>query len=341
MDNPKLYLDYNSTTPLEPEVLSSITEALTLCYANPSSSHEEGVRAKRCIDKARSHVAAMIDAKDSDIIFTSGCTEANNMVIQSCVTHHRKLMKQEGTSTILPHIVTSNLEHGSVLKTARNLADDGIIELTVIKADPSCGHVLVEDIIGAIKPNTILVTVMLANNETGVVQPVKEISSALAALRKEQKCTYPFLHTDSAQACGKIPVSVSELNVDFLSIAGQKFYGPRMGALYVRDLENKLVPLYPLIIGAGQERGYRSGTENTAYMAGLGKASELVYNNLDAYHKHMKEIRDYLEKQLSVSLLICSIYYSDGNHRNNLGMVFILMEDFLVLSEFPTHVMSP
>eukprot|EP00731_Ephydatia_muelleri_P010284 Em0005g870a len=296
MDQSAVYLDYNATTPLAPEVLDTVVATLRDAWGNPSSSHHAGLKARKCIIEARASVAMMINATPQDIVFTSGGTESNNLVFTSIVTYFKEVMASN-SDHVIPHVIITVLEHDSVALTARTMARKGLIELTEVGAASDSGSVPVQSVLAAVRPNTSLVSIMLANNETGVVQPVGEVVEGLKKCA-EEKGGRIFVHTDAAQALGKIPVDVEALEVDYATIVGHKFYGPRNGALYVRDLEQKGTPLHPLFHGGGQERGFRSGTENTAMMAGLGKAADLIVHNLALYQAHMANVRDYLEQQL-------------------------------------------
>ncbi|XP_076087217.1 selenocysteine lyase-like [Mytilus galloprovincialis] len=302
-DEKKVYLDYNATTPLEPEVVAAITSSLTEAWGNPSSSHDAGVKAKKVIDEARCNVANMIGAKSSDIIFTSGGTEGNNMIIQTAVkyAYHEMSNGYPGGDNRdkLPHFITSNLEHDSVKLVLEHLAEEGTASVTFVPASSKTGQVDVDDVLSAIRPSTCMITVMMANNETGVIQPIKLISEKLRQINQSRKSLPKILlHTDAAQAIGKIEVDVEDLGVDYLTVVGHKFYGPRIGAIYVRNLGDKDVPLYPMLYGGGQERNYRPGTENTVMISGLGKAAELVVKNIICYKNHLSSIRDYLEIKL-------------------------------------------
>ncbi|XP_062506155.1 selenocysteine lyase-like [Corticium candelabrum] len=293
----EIYLDYNATTPLAPEVLESIYDALANSWGNPSSSHHQGVKAKSVISTARHWIAKMVGGKDEDIVITSGGTESNALVFNSCIEHYRRLYPK---SDQLPHIVTSNLEHDSVMLTVEEMRANGKIELTVVTASHGSGKVSPTSVVSALRPNTIGISIMYANNETGVIQPLQEISHVVKTWSKAN-CSHQILvHTDAAQAIGKIPVNVNTLSVDYLTIVGHKFYGPRIGALYARQ-PAKVTPVYPMLFGGGQERNFRPGTENTGMIAGLGKAAELVCKHISDYHEHMKTVRDYLEQQLELA----------------------------------------
>nr|XP_021502586.1 selenocysteine lyase isoform X1 [Meriones unguiculatus] len=304
----KIYMDYNATTPLEPAVIQAVTEAMKEAWGNPSSSYVAGRKAKDIINTARVSLAKMIGGKPQDIIFTSGGTESNNLVIQSMVRcfHKEQSLKglavdqsspEEGTR---PHFITCTVEHDSIRLPLEHLMEEQVAEVTFVPVSKVTGQAEVEDVLAAVRPTTCLVTIMLANNETGVIMPVSEISRRVKALNQGRAASglpRVLVHTDAAQALGKRRVDVEDLGVDFLTIVGHKFYGPRIGALYVRGV-GKLTPLYPMLFGGGQERNFRPGTENTPMIAGLGKAAELVSDNCEAYEAHMRDIRDYLEERL-------------------------------------------
>ncbi|XP_005361748.1 selenocysteine lyase isoform X1 [Microtus ochrogaster] len=304
----KVYMDYNATTPLEPAVVQAVTEAMREAWGNPSSSYEAGRKAKDIINTARASLAKMIGGKPQDIVFTSGGTESNNLVIQSMVRyfHDQQTLKrheidqhspEEGAR---PHFITCTVEHDSIRLPLEHLMEEQMAEVTFVPVSKVSGQAEVEDVLAAVRPTTCLVTIMLANNETGVIMPVPEISRRIKALNQSRAASglpRVLVHTDAAQALGKRRVDVEDLGVDFLTIVGHKFYGPRIGALYVRGV-GKLTPLYPMLFGGGQERNFRPGTENTPMIAGLGKAAELVSENCEAYEAHMRDIRDYLEERL-------------------------------------------
>ncbi|XP_045162388.2 selenocysteine lyase-like isoform X2 [Mercenaria mercenaria] len=240
----------------------------------------------------------------SDIVFTSGGTEADNMILQTAVDYFHKMCKTPVNGSgdqnkHLPHIISSHMEHPAVNVMLQHLESTDQAEISYVPLSKVTGRLEVKDVLEAVRSNTIMVTVMLANNETGIIQPVKAISEAVKSLIRQPGETERILvHTDAAQAIGKIPVDVDELAVDYLTVVGHKFYGPRIGAVYARDLETQGAPLYPMLFGGGQERNYRPGTENTGMIVGLGKACELVYSNLEKYQQQMNECRDYLEAKL-------------------------------------------
>ncbi|XP_067851674.1 selenocysteine lyase isoform X2 [Heptranchias perlo] len=298
-----IYMDYNATTPVNTEVIETVTEALQVAWGNPSSSYTPGRKAKELIDWSRENVAQMVGGQPEDIIFTSGGTEANNLVFHTAVKyfwdHQRQLAQNGGNAEPLPHIITSNIEHDSVQLVVDNLIKEEKAKATFLPVSKVTGCIEVDDVIGAVRPTTCLVSVMLANNETGVLMPIAEICQRVKALNQQRDTETPriLLHTDAAQAVGKLRVDVRDLGVDYLTIVGHKFYGPRIGALYVRG-PGTSSPVYPMFFGGGQERKFRPGTENTPMIAGLGKAAELVVRNLEVYASHMQEVRDYLEEKL-------------------------------------------
>nr|XP_044607198.1 selenocysteine lyase isoform X3 [Equus asinus] len=277
----QVYMDCNATTPLEPEVIQAVTEAMREAWGNPSSAYPAGRKAKDIINAARENLAKMIGGKPQDIIFTSGGTESNNLVIHSVVKHFHEIHTSKGGAAeshspaegAMPHFITCTVEHDSIRLPLEHLAKEHVA-VTFVPVSKVNGQAEVDDILAAVRPTTCLVTIMLANNETGVIMPVPEISQRVRALNQRRATAglpLILLHTDAAQALGKRRVDVEDLGVDFLTIVGHKFYGPRIGALYVRGL-SELTPLYPMLFGGGQERNFRPGTENTPMIAGLGKS---------------------------------------------------------------------
>ena len=272
-----IYLDYNATTPIDPQVAEAMLPYVHGLFGNPSSGHSFGLAARRGVDLARSQVASMLGCSPDDLIFTSGGTEANNHAIKGVAEAHC----QRGN-----HIITSSIEHPAVTEVCRYLERHGF-RVTYLPVD-EFGVVDPEDVEKAITPETILVTVMHANNEVGAIQPIAEISDI--AHRHGA-----LVHSDCAQSVGKVPVRVDELGVDLLSIAGHKLYAPKgIGALYIRPG----VKLEKLMHGANHEQDRRAGTENVIEMVGLGRACELIERNLSDYSAHMAAMRDRLEQGL-------------------------------------------
>lgn len=268
-----IYLDYQSTTPTDPRVVDAMVPYFYERFGNPHSrSHAYGWEAEEACEIAREHVADLIGANPKEIVFTSGATESNNMSVKG-VARFYKAKKN--------HIITVATEHKCVLDSCRHLEQEGF-EVTYLSVDED-GYVRVSDIEAAIKDTTVLVSVMAVNNEIGVVQPLKEIG----ALCREKGV---FFHTDAAQAFGKIPLDVNEMNIDLMSISGHKIYGPKgVGALFVR--RRPRVRLEPLISGGGQERGFRSGTLSTPLVVGLGKAAEIAKQDMQKDHDHIMALR--------------------------------------------------
>ncbi len=272
-----IYLDHNATTMIDPEVAREMEPYIRENFGNPSSSHILGVEARKAIERAREQVADLINAKASEIVFTSGGTESNNWVIKGVVDLSEPKKN---------HIIISSIEHPSVLNPALYLMQLGV-EVSVVKVDSKC-LVDPEDIKKEIRHNTKLISIMLANNETGTIQPIKEIAQI------GRQYGIP-VHTDAAQAVGKIHVDVNELGVDFLSIAGHKLYAPKgIGALFIKKGRN----ITPLLHGGGQEAGRRSGTENVIMAVGLGAACKIAKDRLERDISYIKGLRDKFEKLL-------------------------------------------
>ncbi len=268
-----IYLDYNATTPVDESVAQAMQETLLKNWGNPSSGHAMGKRAKIACEKARAQVAALIQAQPSEIIFTSGGTESNNMVILGLASHF---------SPQKNHIITSKIEHPSVMNPCLRLLEQGL-DVSFISVDES-GIINLKELENAVTARTFLVSVMLANNETGVLQPLEEIAAI---------CTRHnvLLHTDAAQAVGKITVDVNELGVDYLTIAGHKFYAPKgIGALFAKQDR----PLENIMYGAGQEFGKRPGTEPVPGAVALGAAAVLVQKDLPAEQARQRALRERL-----------------------------------------------
>jgi cysteine desulfurase len=259
----RIYLDYAATTPVHPDVLKAMLPFFYETFGNPSAIYSYGQEARSAVDEARGRVAVLIGARSEEIAFTAGGTEADNMALTGIALANEK----KGN-----HIITMAIEHHAILETCDHLEKEGY-DVTYLPVDRD-GLITAEEVRRAIKPKTVLISVALANNEIGTIQPLTEIS----AVAREAGV---YLHTDAVQAVGRIPVDVSELGVDLLSMSAHKLYGPKgVGALYIR----KGTRISPILYGGGQERGRRSGTENTAGIIGFGKAAELAGQSL------MKEI---------------------------------------------------
>jgi cysteine desulfurase len=273
----RIYFDHNATTPITAEVLAAMLPYLTEEYGNASSIHAYGQNAREAVEQARSSVAALLGARAADIMFTSGGTESNNHAILGAVA------AAPGTAK---HMITSAIEHVAVLDSCRASAKSGI-DLTVLPVDRE-GLVNPEDVRNAIRPETVLITLMLANNEIGTIEPIEEIGKIAA----EKGIVF---HTDAVQAAGKIPIDVGKLGVDLLSISAHKFNGPKgVGALYIR----KGTQLVPLLYGGHSERDRRPGTEDVAAIAGMGKAAALARLGMREESERLRSLRDRLERGL-------------------------------------------
>jgi len=272
-----IYLDHNATTPIDPGAVAVMKNIMEEEFGNPSSGYFLGARAKQRVEKAREEVAALLHAEAEEIVFTSGGSESNNTVLKGIVD-----LRRPGDF----HIITSAVEHPAILNPALFLLELGV-RVTIVPVD-RYGRINSDDLRKAIDPHTVLISIMLANNETGTLQPVREISQ----IAREYNIP---VHTDAAQAVGKLPVDVENLDVDFLTIAGHKLYGPKgVGALFMKHQRN----LTPLIHGGGQERGKRSGTENTILTVGLGAACRTAQSRLHEDWIHMTTLRNRLQKLL-------------------------------------------
>jgi cysteine desulfurase len=280
----RIYFDHNATTPVHSAVLDAMLPYLAAEFGNPSSAHRFGQRASQAIEAARESVAALVGARASEIVFTSGGTEADNTAIFGVVGH---ALRKQGKSAGAPlHLITTAIEHDAILNTCRALEERGV-SVTYVPVGRD-GIVSPEAIRVAIRQETELISVMHANNEIGTLQPMEEIG----AIASQADI---FFHTDAVQSAGKVPIDVNRLGVDLLSLSAHKFGGPKgAGALFVR----RGVEIDPLLYGGQNERGRRAGTENVAAIAGLGKACELVRADLAEASARISELRDRLENGL-------------------------------------------
>ena len=266
-----IYLDNAASTAVHPEVVKEMLPYFDVQYGNPSSIHQFGRKAKNAIQKARKQVAALIDAEPDEILFTSGGTESNNTILYG-------IPKSRGPKFVLNHIITSSIEHEAILEPCRDLEKNGV-KVTYLPVDEH-GIVNPGDITNSVNPQTVIVSVMFANNEVGTIQPIKEISKIC------NKYQIP-LHTDAVQAVGKVPINVKELGVDALSISSHKINGPKgIGALFIK----KGLKIVPYITGGGQENGLRSGTENVASIVGFGKACEIAKERFNENISHFQTL---------------------------------------------------
>jgi cysteine desulfurase len=274
---PPIYLDYNATTPLDPAVVEAMQPYITTHYGNPSSAHAYGRTAQQAVERARAQVASILGGSPDEIIFTGGGSESNNTVLKGVAYTYR----HQGN-----HIITSAVEHPAIISPCQFLEQQGV-RVTYLPVD-GAGMVDPDDVRKAVTPQTILISIMHANNEVGTLQPIADISR----LAREHGV---LMHTDAAQSVGKVPTLVDELGVDFLSVAGHKVYAPKgIGALYIRTG----VALEPLIHGAGHEFGRRAGTENVIFDVALGQACAVAQADLPRYQREVRQLRDLFWQEL-------------------------------------------
>lgn len=280
-----IYLDMQATTPMDPRVLDAMLPYMTEQYGNPhSKTHAYGWEAEAAVDVARQQVADLVGADAKDIVFTSGATESNNMIIKGIARFNKDRKR---------HIITTQTEHKCVLDSCRKLSEEGF-DITYLPVQ-SNGVVDLAQLEAAIRPDTMLISVMAVNNETGVIQPLKEIG----AIARKHRGVY--FHTDAAQAVGKIHIDVNEMNIDVMSISGHKIYGPKgVGAAYVR--RRPRVRLEPIISGGGQERGLRSGTLPSTLVVGMGAACDIAKREMAIDHDHVKALSDRLVNGLNAKV---------------------------------------
>jgi cysteine desulfurase len=272
-----IYLDYNATTPIDPEVAAAMLPYIREHFGNPSSSHGYGLEARKGVEKARAQAAALLNCSPAEIVFTSGGTESNNHAIKGAA----RALRRRGN-----HVITSAFEHPAVTEVCEYLAADGF-DITYVPVD-TCGIIDLGALEKAITERTVLISVMHANNEAGTIQPVGEI----ARMARKRGI---LVHTDAAQSVGKLSVDVAELAVDLLTVAGHKLYAPKgIGALFIREG----IELEKFMHGAGHERGKRAGTENVIEIAGLGMACEAAKRDLAANMDRMGRTRDRLQEGL-------------------------------------------
>lgn len=279
----RIYFDYNASSPIAGEVIEAMTPYLEGAYGNPSSPHWAGRPAREAVDRARSEIAALLNCRPHEIVFTSGGTESNNFALKGAFYRHRTRGR---------HFVISAVEHPAIHRPLDFLEREEGARISIVPVDRH-GRVDADRVIEAITPETILVSIMHANNEVGTLQPIEEIGRAC----RERSV---FFHTDAAQSTGKVPIDVEALSCDLLSVAGHKMQAPKgVGVLYVRDG----VELEPLLHGAGHERGLRAGTENVLLTVGLGAAAALARRRLaDPDHARVRRLRNRLRSGIEAAL---------------------------------------
>jgi cysteine desulfurase len=275
----EIYLDNSSTTRPYPQVVDKMVQALTEDYANPSAAHRKGVEVEKEIKIIRQNIARSVGANDKEIYFTSGGTESNNTVIRGVANLYKKRKN---------HIISTNIEHPSVLNTLKDLEEDGF-EVTYLEVGKN-GVIDFEEFKDSIRPTTCLVTIMHVNNEIGSIQPVKEIGKYLKSL--DEKI---YFHVDAIQSFGKIDFKPSKYNIDFMSVSGHKFHGPKgIGFMYVKSNSR----IKPILFGGGQESGVRSGTENVPGIYGIGEAVKVLFDDLSGNIEKMYSLKELLKTEL-------------------------------------------
>lgn len=308
----RVYLDYNATTPVAPEVLDAMLPYFSAEFGNASSIHTFGQNARAAVETAREEVAALIGARSKEIFFTSGGTESDNHAIFGIVSSSATSTTSSVSSrSARPHIITSFVEHEAVLNACQALEEQGV-DVTYLHVDQD-GSIDLEDLRAALRKDTVLITIMHANNELGTVQPLEEIGR----VAKEADV---YFHTDAVQSAGKIPIDVQQFQLDLLSLSGHKLYAPKgIGALYVRGGTR----LKQLLYGGHHQRGVRPGTENVAGIVGLGKAAAIARHTLANDAQRLTALRDQLERGL-----LCRVPHSriNGGHAvrtpNTANLVF-------------------
>lgn len=312
-----IYLDYNATTPIDPEVLNAMLPYFDKKFGNAASkTHRYGWEASGAVENARKKIAGLINADAKEIVFTSGTTESINLALKGLIESSQK--KEN-------HIITTKIEHSAVLDTCKYLSKYGV-EITYLDVD-KFGFVNPDDVAKAINKNTILVSVMMANNEIGTIQPIGDIGK----ICKEKNISF---HTDAAQAVGKIPVDVNELNIDLMSFSAHKIYGPKgIGALFVRN-KNPKIKITEQINGGGHENGMRSGTLNVPAIIGFGKACEICSSKMFDEFKEISVMRD---RFISNVLQKVDDAFLNGHPKkrlpNNINFCFRNLENTVLMSE--------
>lgn len=315
----KVYLDYAATSPIKEEVRKTILSYLGEFFGNPSSIHQWGRQAREAVDNSRKILAEFLNCEPAEIIFTSGGTEADNLALRGIISGRRL------STTHLPHIITSQIEHHAILRTCENLEKEGLAEVTYLKPNKE-GLIEVGDIQKAIKPNTVLVSIMYVNNEIGTIQPIREIGKMIEIENRNRLKIY--FHTDAVQATEYQPMDVDFLHVDLLTISGHKIGAPKgIGALFVR----KGTGLGKIIFGGEQEGNLRAGTENVAGIVALGKAIELLEGKEKRAEKTQK-LRDYFSQKIFRE--IPEVYWNGSKRRrspNNINLYFKYIEGESIL----------
>ncbi len=285
-----VYMDHAATAFVDPRVLEAMMPFFCDTAGNPSSFHTVGLRAKEAVMEARHTIAKLLAAHEEEVLFTSGGTESNNLAVVGLIRALKIQVEERCGAGTKPHVITLPIEHPAVLEPLLHLEKKGEIELTQLTVDRD-GLVAPETVRAALKPNTILVSIMWANNEIGTIEPIADIGRVLLAWRKEQKTPWPFFHSDACQAAGACDLNMERSHVDLLTMNGSKIYGPKgVGCLFLR----RGVKIEPLVRGGGQERNLRSGTENVPGIVGLAKAFELAQAERETENARLIALRNRL-----------------------------------------------
>ncbi|MES2213689.1 MAG: cysteine desulfurase family protein [Patescibacteria group bacterium] len=318
----RIFLDYASCTPVAPEVVSAMKPFLEGNFANPSALYAEAMVAKDAVLDARTRIAGVLNCQKTEIVFTASGTESNNLALLGAFQAHRR-------PDFVPHIVTTTIEHPAILEVCEEIKVSGG-EVTIVPVSED-GVVSVIDIKNAIQENTVLVSVMYANNEIGTVQPIREIGKMIRDVRQKNNSSLPYFHTDACQAGLYLSLDTLKLGVDMMTLDGIKMYGPRgMAMLYVRNG----IELHPLMHGGGQERGLRSGTENVPGIVGLAKAIEIADEMRESESARLIHIRDYAISEILKTFPNATLNGS-GTERlpNNINICFPGLDaEFAVIS---------
>ncbi|PIQ68792.1 MAG: cysteine desulfurase NifS [Candidatus Taylorbacteria bacterium CG11_big_fil_rev_8_21_14_0_20_46_11] len=330
----RIYLDYASTTPLDSRVQRVMEAYFSKTFGNPSSIHAEGVEAKKALDGARISVARSLEGRSEEVVFTSGGTEANNLAIFGVVdslanTHGREYLLKRGR----PHVVTTTIEHASILEPLRELEKQGRCDVTYVEVEPR-GIIQPERIISALRANTVLVSVQYANNEIGTIQPIRKIGQMLQSFRSTKRSAQrstlnvaknriPIFHTDACQAPLYLRCLVNALGVDLMTLDGHKMYGPKgIGVLYVR----RGTPLAPILLGGGQEKGMRSTTENIPAVVGFAEALRIATGEREKESIRITKLRNHLYscmlKDMKIDFVVNGSMKEGERLPNNLNVSF-------------------
>lgn len=317
-----IFLDYASTTPILKEVAAEMDAYAKVSNFNPSALYSDALSAKEALSSARKNIANLIGAQKDDIVFTSGGTESNNLALLGVFEAHKK-------ENFIPHFISSVVEHPAILEVLKEIEKRGG-EVTLLPVDEN-GFVSPKNIKEALRENTVLVSIMYANNEIGTIQPLQEISKVIREFRKAKNTNLPYFHTDACQAPSYLDVNALRLGVDLMTVDGIKIYGPRgAGFLYVRSI----VDIQPIVFGGGQEKGLRSGTENVVSGVGLAKALEIAMRDREVESHRLIEIRDYAVKTILENFPKASLNGSHNNRLpNNISICFPGLDaEFAVIS---------